>query len=150
MLDQLDAARLALAAENRQIEGQLSERERDLTARRPSMNPQEFRTLADTFNDDVKRHRQVQLGKEQDLFRKHEEDRQQFRLVANRVLTELMAQRGALALISEEAILLGFKDIDITDEAIKRMDEVYGDGAKLTFEDLGAEGAPPDTTPATP
>ena len=41
---------LELSAENRQIEAELTEEEHDLTERRPVMEPDEFRKLADAFD----------------------------------------------------------------------------------------------------
>lgn len=144
LLADLDKSRQSLAAENRTLEGQLTLREQALTQQRSQMSPADFRDLADAFNEDVQRHRAEQLRKEQDLFRLHEEDRQRFRLVANKILAEVMAERGALAVIAEEAILLGFRNIDITDIAVARLDEDVGDGTNLVFEDPVDEGVPKD------
>ncbi|MDP2084203.1 MAG: hypothetical protein Q8K20_03315, partial [Gemmobacter sp.] len=57
--------------------------------------------------------------------------RLRFRDVANQVLAQLMSERGALAIIAEEAIVLGFREIDITADAVERMDALVGDGAQL-------------------
>lgn len=139
LLADLDSNRKRLATENRRLEGELTARELALTQKRTQVSPSDFRALADVFNKDVQRHRAEQLTKEQDLFRQHEEDRQRFRIVANQILAEVMAERGALAVIAEEAILLGFRDIDITDAAVARLDERVGEGRDLTFEEVPPE-----------
>ena len=53
----------SLQAENRRIEGELSEEERDLTERRPSLTVEEFRALADAFDEKVNRIRMEQDAK---------------------------------------------------------------------------------------
>ena len=57
--------------------------------------------------------------------------RLRFRDVANQVLAEVMAERGALAILDESAIVLGFREIDITADAVARMDALVGDGSAL-------------------
>jgi hypothetical protein len=42
-----------------------------------------------------------------------------------------MAERGALAILDESAIVLGFREIDITADAVARMDALVGDGSAL-------------------
>jgi Skp family chaperone for outer membrane proteins len=131
LLDRLEAEQAALAAENREIEGRLAERERDLTDRRGSLDAAVFREQADAFNAEVETHRAGQAAKERALYQRHDADRLRFRDVANQVLAQIMSERGALAIIAEEAIVLGFREIDITDDAIARMNDLVGDGSSL-------------------
>lgn len=131
LLAELEAEQKTLAAENREIEADLAQRERQLTDRRPTLAPEEFRSLANSFNSDVEDHRNAQKSKERAIYQRHDEARLRFRDVANQVLAQVMRERGALAIIAEEAIVLGFREIDITDAAIARMDELIGDGADL-------------------
>lgn len=131
LLDRLEAEQSALAAENREIEARLAERERDLTDRRSSLEAGAFREQADAFNTEVETHRAGQAAKERALYQRHDADRLRFRDVANQVLAQIMSERGALAIIAEEAIVLGFREIDITDDAIARMNELVGDGSSL-------------------
>jgi Skp family chaperone for outer membrane proteins len=131
LLRRLEAEQTALGTENREIEARLAAQERDLTARRPNLPPAEFRALADAFNAEVERWRDTQKAKEQAVYQRHEAARLRFRDVANQVLAQLMSERGALAIIAEEAIVLGFREIDITADAVERMDALVGDGAQL-------------------
>jgi Skp family chaperone for outer membrane proteins len=39
-----------------------------------------------------------------------------------------MAARGAVAIIDRRAVLIGFENIDITDEAIARLDAAVDEG----------------------
>lgn len=143
LLTALAAEQAVLATENRAIESELARRELELTERRPGLPSAEFRLLADAFNTEVQQHRSVQLAKERAIYERHELARQRYREVANQLLAVVMAERGALAILVEDAILLGFRDLDITDVAIARMDELIGDGAALP---TGAEEAQPSGT----
>ncbi len=131
LLARLEADQAALAAENRAIEATLASRERDLTERRPGLPAAEFRALADAFNAEVETYRSAQRAKEQAIYQAHESARLRFRDVANQVLAAVMAERGALAILDESAIVLGFREIDITADAVARMDALVGDGSAL-------------------
>jgi Skp family chaperone for outer membrane proteins len=131
LLARLEADQATLAAENRAIEADLATRERELTERRPGLPAAEFRALADAFNAEVETYRAAQRAKEQAIYQAHESSRLRFRDVANQVLAEVMAERGALAILDESAIVLGFREIDITADAVARMDALVGDGSAL-------------------
>lgn len=146
LLRRLEAEQTTLAAENRAIEARLADQERDLTARRPDLAPAEFRALADAFNAEVETWRGTQRAKEQALYQRHDAARLRFRDVANQVLAQLMSERGALAIISEDAIVLGFREIDITGDAVARLDALVGDGAGLP--EPWSDPAPAEETPA--
>lgn len=119
----------ALAAENRQIEGQLEEEERDLTERRAHLPLDEFRKLADAFDAKAESTRATQDGKARVLSRRQADLRKTFFERAKPVLGQLMAERGAVAVIDKNAIVLAFDRIDMTDDAIARLDMVIGDGS---------------------
>lgn len=141
LLARLESEQDLLAGENREIEAGLATRERDLTERRPTLPPAEFRALADAFNAEVETYRAAQRAKEQAIYQRHEAARLRFRDVANQVLAEVMAERGALAILDEDAIVLGFREIDITADAVARMDALVGDGSSLP--EPGAAPTPP-------
>lgn len=112
----------ALAAENRKIEAELEAEERDLTTRRPSLGVAEFESLAEAFNTKAVTLREAQLTKARALERRREEERQKFFQALVPVLGEIMSQRGAVVILDDKAVLLSLDGIDITDEAIRRMD----------------------------
>ena len=154
LLAELASRQAELAAENRRIEAQLADRERLLTTERPKLSAEAFRTLADRFNTEVERHRQEQAAKEREIYQTHERDRALFQDLSNQALVGLMRDIGALAIIAEEAIVLGFRDIDITEGAIARLDALVGDGSALphpdrpTVEGAGPDSAAPGADPA--
>lgn len=131
-----------LADENRRIESDLGRRELALTEQRPDLPAEEFRRLADTFNIEVEAHRRAQAAKEEAIYARHNQAQQVLRQAINPVLAGLMAERGILAIISDEAIILAFRQIDLTTEAVARINAELGAGP--------ADGSPADTDGAGP
>ncbi|MFT4149694.1 MAG: OmpH family outer membrane protein [Paracoccaceae bacterium] len=119
----------ALASENRRIEGELEAEERALTARRAGLSADEFRKLADAFDAKAEDTRKTQDAKARALARRRDDLRKTFFERAKPVLGQLMAERGAVAVIDKSAIILAFDRIDMTDDAIARLDRVMGDGS---------------------
>lgn len=118
----------ALISENRRIEAALEAEEKDLTARRASMSRQDFAPLSDAFNTKVEGIRKAQDAKTRDLQRGFEEDRRRFLEAAKPILAAVMTTRGAVAIIDNRAVFVGFENIDITDEAISRLDAAFAEG----------------------
>lgn len=133
LTSEIEAASRELAAENRRIEGELIEEERALTDQRATLTPEEFRPLADAFDKKVEAIRDEQDGKSRELNRRLEEERQTFFRAALPVLGALVRDSGAVAILNAEAVFLSFQQLDITDRAIARIDEVLGDGTQSTM-----------------
>lgn len=127
---ELDAASQALAAENRQIESQLTDEELDLTERRPLMAPEDFRVLADEFDARVVAIRAAQDAKGRDLQAQSEAAQQRFFEETFPVLLEIVEARGAAVLLDSRTVLLSAGSVDITDAAIVAIDEALGDGGE--------------------
>ncbi|MGF6862261.1 Skp family chaperone for outer membrane proteins [Rhodobacteraceae bacterium MBR-64] len=144
--EELEALSNDLAVENRGIEAQLTQEERALTALRPSLTPQEFTARADAFDARVEDIRRRQDAKGRDLARRHDLARAAFIQSVLPVLSAMMRERGAVAILNAQAIFLSFGTIDITDAAIERLDERIGAGPGLPLPESG-EVAPPDDTP---
>ena len=148
----IDAANAALLAENRKIEAALEAEERDLTTRRASLPPSEFHTLSEAFNAKVEGIRAAQETKSRTIARTRDEDRQRFLKAAVPVLAAIMQEEGAQVILDEKAVVLSFDRIDITAEAIDRIDAAIGDGSSLPATpetaDPGPPAPPPLPTPA--
>lgn len=142
---ELNAASAALAAENRRIEAALADEEQALTDRRATMDPAEFRALAEAFDAKVVELRRTQDGKARDLSRRPEEARQEFFRAVVPVLTAVVRERGAMVILDTRAVLLSADAIDITAEAIARIDAALGDGGGAPPPET-----PPGTSPETP
>jgi Skp family chaperone for outer membrane proteins len=138
----------ALAAENRKLEAALEAEERSLTDLRTRMEPPEFRKLADEFDLRVEDVRRAQDARFRALARQREEDRKKFIETALPVLGRLMGEMGAVVILDRGAIVLSFDRIDITDDAIARLDVELGDG--LPVEPPQPEPEPSPERPVAP
>lgn len=138
---EVDAAAQALAEENRRIEADLLAEEKDLTERRSMMSPDEFRPMADAFDEKVQRVRAEQDEKERALADLREEGRQRFFREAVPVLSAILREQGALVLLDRRDVFLSADAVDITDAAIARID------AADLAPDAEGEGGGEDTTP---
>jgi Skp family chaperone for outer membrane proteins len=129
---QIEASGNELATENRQIEAELAEAERDLTERRASMSPEEFRPLADAFDDRVQETRQAQAAKSRKLNEVLDQERETFLNVAGPVLQDLMLEVGATVVLERRTVFISSNSSDITSAAIERLNEKLGEGGTQT------------------
>lgn len=133
-----------LIAENRRLEAALEEEERGLTERRATLSPADFQTLAREFDTRVEELRVAQEAKSRALTRSGDLQQQQFFSAAVPVLAGLMQDLGAVAIIDRSAVILSFDRIDITAQAIARLDAELGDGSSLAPVD---DAATPEASP---
>ena len=134
VLREIDASAAALTAENREIEAQLATEEKNLTTRRAAMTAAEFRPLADAFDAKVVAIRAAQEEKLATLNSRRDLERQAFYRAAAPVLGDLVRDAGAVAILDARAVFLSADRIDVTDEAIVRVDQLLGAGPLPTAE----------------
>lgn len=150
--EELERQGADLAAENRRIETELTDEEQRLTEQRETLAPDEFRALADAFDEKVQRIRREQDGKARMLSLRNEEARRAFLAAAQPVLERLMREAGAAVILERGSIFMSAEVIDVTDQAIARIDAEIGDG--LSADDPAApslpEAPPPGDTAETP
>ncbi|MDO8882938.1 OmpH family outer membrane protein [Pseudotabrizicola sp.] len=152
ILQQVEAASADLIAENRRLEAALEAEERALTERRANLPTDEFRELAREFDTRVEELRVAQEAKSRALTRARDAEQQRFFEAAVPVLAELMQDLGAVAIIDRSAVILSFDRIDITDQAIARLDAELGQDVLLEpvpEPESGPESGPADD-PAPP
>ncbi len=118
----------ALAAENRKIETDLEAEERALTAKRKTMTPENFRALADAFDEKVQAIRATQATKSRALNQLVDTEREVFLNAAGPVLEELMRAAGAAVILERRSVFVSANAIDITNDAIARLDATLGSG----------------------
>ncbi|MGC9368856.1 MAG: OmpH family outer membrane protein [Paracoccaceae bacterium] len=145
LLDEIEKQAAALAAENRKIEAELTAEEKQLTEDRPDMAPEEFRKLAAEFDDKVVGIRDAQDAKARDIVRAREEVQQQFYQDVLPILTEVVRERGALVVLESRSVVLSAGQIDVTTEAIRRIDAQLAPEAGDAPDLQPAPGAAPDT-----
>ena len=141
MQGELDRTSQALAERNRRVSQSLREEEQSLTERRKTLPTDEFRALADEFDKKVVRLREEQDARIAELQRQQEADRLTFQRRVLPILSEVIRDSGAVAILDSRAVILSAESIDVTDRAVARIDEVLGDGAE---EDATASPVPGD------
>ncbi|MEP3297085.1 MAG: OmpH family outer membrane protein [Pseudoruegeria sp.] len=130
-----------LTDENRRIQKALEAEELDLTKLRRSISPEEFSPMADEFDSRVQEIRIAQDQKSRDISRRVEIARQEFTQMLLSVLSEISIERRAVAILDKDTVFLSAGKIDITDEAVRRIDAAIGDGS---------DGAAADSQPSVP
>lgn len=128
LLAELEAASAVLAAENREIEARLVAEERALTDERPDLEPEAFREKAAAFDEKVVAIRAEQDEKARALVRRREAAQKSFYAEVLPILTEIVRERGAVAVLESRAVILSADQIDITAQAIARIDERLAPG----------------------
>ena len=148
---QVQADSEALVTENRRIEAALTEEERSLTVRRPTRTVEAFRTEADAFDERVQGIRRAQDAKQRALQDGIVTGRDQFLQAATPILGQIMQESAAAVILDRRSVFLGIGTIDITDQAIDRIDAAIGDGSALPEPEPIPEPAPePDPVPVAP
>ena len=116
-----------LSAENRRIEGELAAEELALTETRKTMSAEEFKPLADAFDQKVQKIRAEQEAKERRLQQLQEAKTQEFLATVAPVLSSLGNKYGAVVILDRRNVLLAADGVDITDEAIERIDQALSE-----------------------
>ena len=140
----LEARLDRLVSENRRIEAELVAEELDLTERRSTMDQAAFRVLADAFDEKVQRIRAEQDAKQRSLQRAREADRQLFIDTIAPILSAIGRERGAVVILERRNVLLSSDNIDITEEAISRINATLG--AENPLDGGATEANTPDET----
>jgi Skp family chaperone for outer membrane proteins len=115
-------------SENGALTRDLEAEELILLEKRETLTPLEFRDLADAFDEKVQLIRDAQERKGQELNQRALAGRQAFNDASLPVLRLVLEERGALGIIDSRVVLLSAPSIDITNEAILRVDQTLGDG----------------------
>ena len=123
---ELEAASQELSAENRRIEAALIDEEQRLVADRANLPAEEFRALADDFDERVTGIRRAQEQKASAIQRRADAERARFFELAFPVLLRLVEETGAVAILDNSAVIFSVRQIDITEAAIERVNAEIG------------------------
>lgn len=122
--EQAAAAERALDAELDVVGETLRTREKELSDLRTTLPKEEFDALAAEFERDVRAF-YARSQRERGLVDQAERHaRNQLQRAAQEVLIEIMRQRNAQVMLNEEQIVLSKHSLDVTVEAIARLNEV--------------------------
>lgn len=117
-----------LVAQNAKMEEALTQEERDLTDKRKTMEAEAFDVLAREFDARVSEIRVEQDAKFAELNQLSERERAVFVQAARPVLSAIMRETGASVIIERRAALVSSDEVDITQEAIRRLNSTLGEG----------------------
>ena len=118
-----------LEAENLAANETLAAEEQTLTTQRAETEAEEFRQLADNFDQKVQQTRTTQLEKNRSLLNRFEQEQEAFFRAATPVFEQIMLDSGAAVILERRSVLFGDPRVDITDQAIALLDEIIGTGA---------------------
>jgi len=121
------AKREELAARNRKLESELEAEEQRLTDLRAETAPEDFRDMADAFDEKVQKLRRDSERRVRDLERERERLPLMFLRAVEPVLTDLMRNASGVVLLDARTVLFRADAVDITDTAIARIDAEIGD-----------------------
>ncbi len=138
VLAELSEAEEQLEAENERIAAELVSEERALTEARASLTPEEFRARADEFDRRVEVIRAERNALSLDLARRLDAAAGRFFDEALPIILQMMTEEGLVAILRPDALILGADWLDMTDQAIQRLD------ATLDDEDVPALSPPND------
>lgn len=119
-----------LEIEFRSIEGALEQEEKELTQQRATMEAEEFRILADAFDQKVQDIRAQQLDRTKAYNSQIDTHRVTFLNAAAPILQDLMRDAGASVLLERRNVVLSMAVADITATAIAQIDNVLGNGSQ--------------------
>lgn len=137
-----------LAAEYRRIEAELTEEERDLTEKRPTMASEEFRKLADAFDMRVETIRATQQQREDDIIAQGEAERQRFFAQIAPVLEVVLSESGAVVVLEKRSVFASSNALDVTDRVIAQANAMFGDG-RIEDDDLEQVETEQSTAPTS-
>ncbi|MGB3556538.1 MAG: OmpH family outer membrane protein [Jannaschia sp.] len=142
----IEAASVALVAENDRIDTELETEEQALTAQREGMDTVAFRKLADDFDTRVVAIRRAQDAKARAIQQQSDRAQALFFERVNPILVDLARETGALVILDRRSVIASSDQVDITPAARERIDAVLGEGTGLS----GPEPTPrPAEEPAT-
>ena len=124
----------ALKTENKRIEAELVAEEQALTELRSGLSATDFSARAEAFDKKVEQIRTEQDSKVAGLTEQRDADRKAFVQAVGPIVAELLAEQGAAAILDKSTVILSLSAIDVTDEAIAKVDAaliVESDGAKV-------------------
>ncbi|MGB0902170.1 OmpH family outer membrane protein [Halocynthiibacter sp.] len=137
----LNDERGVLQSENQVIFDALSAEEGKLVILRSTTDPEAFSILAREFDDRVQAIRAEQDQKLRALVQRREEVLSSFMNLVVPLVAQSVRARGGLAVVERSSIFLSVRNIDITADAIERIDAVYPEGVipGLFFPQTGSE-----------
>lgn len=134
----------ALIAKNRHLEAELEAEEKALTDLRADTTPEEFRQLADAFDEKVQRIRQESERAARDLERRLDQAPIRFMRMVEPVLAEMLRDGDSAVILDARSALLHAEVVNITDLAIGLINAETGE--RIPVDDAPPTGNEEGTT----
>lgn len=125
---EIQRERERLIAHNDRVTANLEAEELALTEKRATTPPDEFRAMADAFDQKVEQLRLEAERMSRDLERRRDLAPVQFMRVIQPVLSELLQEAEAVVMLDVRTVLLRAEVADVSDLAIARINERIGTG----------------------
>ncbi|RNF33764.1 OmpH family outer membrane protein [Paracoccus methylarcula] len=130
-----------IEAENERLAQQLSDEEAELTRKRETTDPAEFRKLAEAFDARATEIRRERAQIVQELSARNDAERNNFFQAALPIMGEVMQRRGAVVVLDRRTVFVSLSAIDITEELIAELDKRIGEGpAAATGDEVPEQG----------
>jgi Skp family chaperone for outer membrane proteins len=140
-----EVARDKLRSEARAIDLAFETEEQRLTDLRATVTSEEFRALADAFDERVVQARRDQDARSIALAQEFEQRRRQFYAQVGPILVSLMARFQARAIFDETSVLLADQALNITSAVITEIDATLATGSGVSMDtDASAPSTPAD------
>ena len=121
ILKEIDDATSELLAENKRIENELIAEEQQLTELRATLSNEEFRSLADAFDEKTQSIRATQNQKSDAIGQSLETQRREYFQAIIPILGRIMQQERAIAILNKRTVLISLNAIDVTSRAIAQI-----------------------------
>lgn len=144
---EIQADRDRLIAYNERVASELEAEEKSLTGLRADTPPDEFRALADAFDQRVEQLRLDSERMSRELERRRDLAPIQFMRIVQPVLAELLRESDAVVMLDARSVLLHAEVADVSDLAISRIDAAVGRGPDVIAPPLSI---PNEDAPAEP
>lgn len=128
ILAEYEIARADLARRNRDLEAELTEEVQALAQLRPTIPVAEFELAATAFDEKVEAIRLERDAEERALPQIIARGRAAFFEAVSPVLAEMMQAANANIILDRRSVLISLGTIDITLDALSRIDATIGDG----------------------
>ena len=119
-------ARQELQNENEELESELLSEEKELSEQRKILSLEDFQPKALEFDKKVSIIRTEQSAKEENLKNKARKQESEFYKRIYPLLYEILLDRGGLVLVDQRNVILWDTNVDITDDAIRLINQVLG------------------------
>ncbi len=129
---EIQSARDRLIAQNDRVAQELEAEELALTEKRATTPPDEFREMADAFDQKVEQLRLDAERMARDLERRRDLAPIQFMRLIQPILADLLQDTEAVVMLDVRSVLLRSEVADVSDLAIARINERIGSGPPLS------------------